>query len=218
MHISITCFLAYNEPSDYIGKRLLAYILVNIFLTLTLNFDIKLITILFSRTNQEEIQRALRRNNTLSDNSSLPFSFGNLFDDIDLSLENKTSESNINVTMPPNLLEESGFNLTFLDDTDLIDYIEATNGGMLTQRVAIYVYSALILGCIAFMIMRSILFFRVCMSASRIMHDTMFSKVLGTPMRFFHLNNAGRILNRFSKDMGAVDELLPRNMLEALQV
>lgn len=28
----------------------------------------------------------------------------------------------------------------------------------------------------------------------------------------------GRILNRFSKDMGAVDELLPRAMLDALQV
>lgn len=29
---------------------------------------------------------------------------------------------------------------------------------------------------------------------------------------------SGRILNRFSKDMGAVDELLPRAMIDALQI
>lgn len=31
-------------------------------------------------------------------------------------------------------------------------------------------------------------------------------------------NVLGRILNRFSKDMGAIDELLPRAMLEAIQI
>ena len=29
---------------------------------------------------------------------------------------------------------------------------------------------------------------------------------------------AGRVLNRFSKDMGAVDEQLPKALLECLQV
>lgn len=28
----------------------------------------------------------------------------------------------------------------------------------------------------------------------------------------------GRILNRFSKDMGVIDELLPKDMMEALQI
>jgi hypothetical protein len=32
------------------------------------------------------------------------------------------------------------------------------------------------------------------------------------------LTFAGRVLNRFSKDMGAVDEQLPRAMLESIQV
>lgn len=37
-------------------------------------------------------------------------------------------------------------------------------------------------------------------------------------MRFFDLNPSGRILNRFSKDMGAIDEILPRVMMEAIQI
>lgn len=37
-------------------------------------------------------------------------------------------------------------------------------------------------------------------------------------MSFFHANPSGRILNRFSKDMGAVDELLPQAMIDCFQV
>lgn len=37
-------------------------------------------------------------------------------------------------------------------------------------------------------------------------------------MRFFDLNPSGRILNRFSKDMGAIDEIMPRCMMEAIQI
>lgn len=37
-------------------------------------------------------------------------------------------------------------------------------------------------------------------------------------MRFFNTNNSGRILNRFSKDMGAIDEMLPNALMDCLQV
>ena len=37
-------------------------------------------------------------------------------------------------------------------------------------------------------------------------------------MRFFDTNPSGRILNRFSKDMGAIDELLPKAMMESIQI
>lgn len=50
------------------------------------------------------------------------------------------------------------------------------------------------------------------------MHDEMFESVSRSPMSFFHVNPSGRILNRFSKDMGAVDELLPQAMLDCFQV
>lgn len=37
-------------------------------------------------------------------------------------------------------------------------------------------------------------------------------------MRFFNINTSGRVLNRFSKDMGAVDEVLPTALIDCLQI
>lgn len=37
-------------------------------------------------------------------------------------------------------------------------------------------------------------------------------------MLFFELNPSGRILNRFSKDIGSIDELLPKCMLDTAQI
>lgn len=56
------------------------------------------------------------------------------------------------------------------------------------------------------------------MRSSKKLHNKMFASLLNAPMRFFDTNPSGRILNRFSKDMGAIDELLPKAMIEATQV
>lgn len=62
------------------------------------------------------------------------------------------------------------------------------------------------------------MFIKTCMKASIRLHNAMFSSILRGAMRFFDTNPSGRILNRFSKDIGAIDELLPRFMLESIQV
>lgn len=90
--------------------------------------------------------------------------------------------------------------------------------GPLDTSHYLYVYTALIICCIFFITARAFMFFKVCMNASRNLHNDMFASMLRGVMRFFDTNSSGRILNRFSKDMGALDELLPRFLLECIQI
>lgn len=46
----------------------------------------------------------------------------------------------------------------------------------------------------------------------------MFHSIIRASMRFFETNTSGRILNRFSKDLGAIDEFLPNAMIDTFQV
>ncbi|GLH03562.1 ATP-binding cassette sub-family C member Sur [Gryllus bimaculatus] len=89
---------------------------------------------------------------------------------------------------------------------------------LFTTTASLYIYGAVVLGCVLLTIARSMLFYKMCMNASMRLHDTMFAAILRGAMRFFDTNPSGRILNRFSKDVGAIDELLPRALLEAVQI
>ncbi|VVC94166.1 unnamed protein product [Leptidea sinapis] len=90
--------------------------------------------------------------------------------------------------------------------------------GPLDTAQYLYVYTALIICCIFFITARAFMFFKVCMTSSRNLHNDMFHSMLRGVMRFFDSNSSGRILNRFSKDIGALDELLPRFLLECIQI
>ena len=59
---------------------------------------------------------------------------------------------------------------------------------------------------------------RLCMNSSRNLHDKMFEKILKAPSKFFDTNPSGTILNRFSKDMGSMDEMLPTTVLDVIRV
>ena len=50
------------------------------------------------------------------------------------------------------------------------------------------------------------------------LHNNMFAKILRAPMRFFETSPVGRVLNRFSKDLGTVDEMLPGIILDVMAV
>ncbi|KAK9297340.1 hypothetical protein QLX08_008913 [Tetragonisca angustula] len=82
----------------------------------------------------------------------------------------------------------------------------------------IYVYTAIVVGLFCIGITRSLTFYKVCILCSQKLHDMAFSALIRTSMRFFDTNPSGRILNRFSKDIGAIDELLPKAILDAGQI
>ncbi|CAH0557071.1 unnamed protein product [Brassicogethes aeneus] len=67
-------------------------------------------------------------------------------------------------------------------------------------------------------LLRSLLFMSFCVRISKNLHHAMLENVMETNMKFFHQNPSGRILNRFAKDMGAIDETLPQVFLNTLQV
>ncbi|KAF7996675.1 hypothetical protein HCN44_002321 [Aphidius gifuensis] len=60
-------------------------------------------------------------------------------------------------------------------------------------------------------------FISVCMRSSRNLHDKIFNSITHATMRFFNTNPSGRILNRFSKDLGTIDDLLPLTMLDCIR-
>lgn len=87
-----------------------------------------------------------------------------------------------------------------------------------SRETCLYIYAGLIISLFVIALARSMLFYKLAMMSSQKLHDSMFMNVIYSPMRFFDTNPSGRILNRFSKDIGATDELLPKAILDAGQV
>ncbi|XP_063890832.1 uncharacterized LOC110383917 [Helicoverpa armigera] len=98
-------------------------------------------------------------------------------------------------------------------DTDMNAQI-----GLLTTAQYLYVFGGVILALIVMTLVRITAFVAMTMRASQNLHNTIYEKLIVTVMRFFDTNPSGRVLNRFSKDMGAMDELLPRSLLETVQM
>ena len=62
------------------------------------------------------------------------------------------------------------------------------------------------------------LFCLTVLKASEILHNKMVLSVLKAPVLYFDKTPVGRILNRFSKDIGNTDDVLPPHLLLAIEV
>lgn len=95
-----------------------------------------------------------------------------------------------------------------------------TNGnvtGTLDLSWYLGIYTGLTAVTVLFGIARSLLVFYVLVNASQTLHNRMFESILKAPVLFFDRNPIGRILNRFSKDIGHMDDLLPLTFLDFIQ-
>lgn len=88
----------------------------------------------------------------------------------------------------------------------------------ISRKTCFVILGILTLFMIVAIIIRSITFISVCMKSSITLHNNMFSAITRATMYFFNTNSSGRILNRFSKDMGAIDELLPIASMDCIQI
>lgn len=168
-------------------------------------------------TRQEEMRVKNAKNNRtlyISDQNSVPLLSGE-------SADNSTNETiasemnNFNDTIAK--LLPTSENATFDNNTWIVHGI-STDTTYLDRDTALWIYGAFIIASIILTSTRNIVFYKICMNASKNLHNLMFSSLLKAPMLFFDTNPSGRILNRFSKDVGAVDEILPRTMIESIQI
>ncbi|XP_077153270.1 ATP-binding cassette sub-family C member 4 isoform X1 [Ranitomeya variabilis] len=95
---------------------------------------------------------------------------------------------------------------------------ETTEREKLDLNLYLGVYAGVTAATIVFGFLRSLLVFQVLVSAAQALHNQMFQSLLLAPVLFFDRNPIGRILNRFSKDIGHLDDLLPFTFLDFMQV
>ena len=81
----------------------------------------------------------------------------------------------------------------------------------------VIIYSCLVGGSFVFAIVRAFGFLTIFLRSSERLHDKMVVAIFQAPVLFFDSNPVGRILNRFSKDVGCMDELLPKTFVMAIQ-
>ncbi|XP_038836118.1 multidrug resistance-associated protein 4-like [Salvelinus namaycush] len=80
------------------------------------------------------------------------------------------------------------------------------------------IYAGLTGATLIFGFARSLVMFNVLVKAAQSLHNRMFNSILRTPVRFFDINPIGRVLNRFSKDIGQLDAALPWTFVDFIQI
>lgn len=146
--------------------------------------------------------------------SQLTASFGDYFLTYWVSKEeerNLVPHSNLSSAISE--VSEEPLNGTIIENISKI-----LEGVVYDRNIDIFIFTGLTIGTVAITLSRSFLFFNIAMKASKKLHDAMFYGITRATMFFFNTNPSGRILNRFSKDMGQIDEILPSIMIDVLQI
>ncbi|KAK7882506.1 hypothetical protein WMY93_028680 [Mugilogobius chulae] len=102
-----------------------------------------------------------------------------------------------------------------------INVTEHLNGSLSRQLdldLYLGVYAGLTASSVLFGFLRCLVFFNVLVSSAQTLHNNMFQAILRAPVHFFDINPTGRILNRFSKDIGYLDSVLPWTYVDFIQV
>ena len=86
------------------------------------------------------------------------------------------------------------------------------------DKTNLIVYGCHVGAAIIFAVTCAYAFLLACLRCSRRLHDKMVVALLQAPVLFFDSNPAERILNRFSKDVGCIDEVLPLRFLFSIQL
>lgn len=109
--------------------------------------------------------------------------------------------------------EESYFVATMLQSSNST----ATAVSKPDRSLLLGIYGVLVIGLFLLCLFSTELFYTLTVVASRNLYDKMFNSLLRAPMYFFDNNSIGRILNRFAKDIGMIDDMMPMILCDVLQ-
>lgn len=105
--------------------------------------------------------------------------------------------------------------------------INGTDGNLTTvyqratidsERDDVIKYSSLIVSLFVAAFLRVLCIYLLCLKCSIALHNRIFAKLLRAPLIFFESNPMGRILNRFTRDMGQIDQKVPATLDELVSV
>lgn len=88
---------------------------------------------------------------------------------------------------------------------------------LVTRKICICIFATITVLTVIVTLLRAFVLVNMCMKASMVLHNGMFHSITRATMRFFNTNSSGRILNRFTKDMGIIDEKIPSVLIDCLQ-
>jgi len=81
------------------------------------------------------------------------------------------------------------------------------NGTSSDRSLYLGVYGSIGIVLIIVEVSRDLLVFLAAATASKIIHQKLLNGVIHSPISFFDTNPTGRILNRFSEDVGKLDAM-----------
>ncbi|XP_026808487.1 probable multidrug resistance-associated protein lethal(2)03659 isoform X2 [Rhopalosiphum maidis] len=89
---------------------------------------------------------------------------------------------------------------------------------IVSRQTCVVVFAILTLLIIIFAYAELILLVSICTTASSNLYNRMFNSIIRATMAFLNKNPSGRILNRFTKDIGIIDEALPPVFIDVVQI
>lgn len=81
---------------------------------------------------------------------------------------------------------------------------------MQQDNANIYIYAGFQIGLLLSWLLSVYFLLHLAVNCAKHLHNSMLGGILKAPVLFFDTNPAGRILNRFSKDIEYIDEILPQ--------
>jgi ATP-binding cassette subfamily C (CFTR/MRP) protein 4 len=86
----------------------------------------------------------------------------------------------------------------------------------LSTQTFVYLYGILAIILVVSVHPLAYCYIKYCASVSQKLHNKLFAAILAVPMKFFNDHSSGRILNRFSKDLGCIDQVIPMMLFEVI--